>query len=154
MYILVYNSYRFVLPWSFRMVILNVIDEGIVSHEGEKKKNEVGTSYTKKKRNNHGKICLNITRIVRIWEFLPVRFDVPNLARVLRDCTIWWEFTRRCYIMNSHFYPFVLVLKQLINDYISWRSYRIKFWYKEPNKTCNHLKITQDHDLYNTSHVI
>lgn len=132
MYIFVYNnSCCFVLLLSFWVVIQNVIDERTLLFM--KGNGWVSERLMKKKKNNHEirDICLNITRIMRIREFLPVRFDVPNLACVFRDCTIWWEFTRRCYVMNSHFYPFALVLEQL-NDYISWRSYRIKFWYKKP----------------------
>lgn len=60
---------------------------------------------------------LNITGLVRIRKFLPVRFDTPNLTRVFRDCTIRREFPGRRNVMNSHFHPFVFVLEQSMNNF-------------------------------------
>lgn len=50
---------------------------------------------------------------MRIWKFLPVWFDVPDLARVLRDRAIRREFPRRRYVVDSHLYPFALILKHV-----------------------------------------
>lgn len=125
--------------WMALIIALNII-----VYDGRTllvtKETSIGTPYEK---NIHGEICLNITRIVRIRELLPVWFDAPNFARIFRNCTIWWEFPRRCYVIDSHFHPFVLVLKQLSSDYISQKSCKIKFWYKDPDKFWINIPINK-----------
>lgn len=68
-------------------------------------------------------------RILRSCQLLPSGLNTPDFTSVLCNCTIRREFTTGSNVIDGHFQPFGLILKETknINILLSYRSFRRKF---------------------------
>lgn len=66
------------------------------------------------------------TWFMRCWKFFVIWSYTPNITSIFFDCSITWEFARWCYVMDCHFEPFTLILKnktKTLLDYV--QQYRL-----------------------------
>jgi hypothetical protein len=45
-----------------------------------------------------------------VWQFVKRWFDSPDLTSIFADCTIAWEFSTACDVVDRHLQPFGLIL--------------------------------------------